>query len=64
MFAPGQVGECSLVAAVDALGPLAAKRAAHRCGARMKVEGEGGLGGLKAPSFEPDVGRIRQQARW
>ncbi len=64
MFAPGQVGKRPLVAAVDALGPFAAKRVARRCRAPMKVDGEGGLGGLKAPSFEPDVGRIRQQARW
>ncbi len=64
MLAPGQVGERSLVAAVDALGPSATKWAARRCRARMKVDGEGGLGGIKAPGFEPDVGRVRQQARW
>ncbi len=62
MFAPGQVGKRSLVAAVDALGPPAAKRAMRHGGTRMKADGEGGLGGLKAPSFEPDVGRVRHQA--
>ena len=62
MLAPGQVGERPHVAAMDALGPPAAERAARRGLARAEVNGDGGLGGLKRPGFEPDVGRIRQQA--
>ena len=62
MLAPGQVGERPLIAAVDALGPSDAQRATCCHLARMEVDGDGGLGGLKRPGFEPDVGRIRQQA--
>jgi hypothetical protein len=29
----------------------------------VEIDGDGGLGGLKAPGFEPNVGRVRQQAR-
>ena len=63
ILAPGQIGERPFVAAMDAFGSPAAKRASRRSLARVKVDGDGGLGGLKRPGFEPDVGRIRQQAR-
>jgi len=63
ILAPGQVGERPPVAAVDALGPSAAERASRRDLTRMKVDGDGGKGGLKRPGFEPDVGCVRQQAR-
>ena len=63
ILAPGQVGERPPVAAVDAFGSPAAERASRRGLTRVKVDGDGGLGGLKRPGFEPDVGRVRQQAR-
>ena len=59
MLAPGQVGERSLVAAVDALGPSGTQQTTCRYLAHMEVDGDGGLGGLKRPSFEPDVRRVR-----
>jgi len=63
ILAPGQVGERPLVAAMDALGSPVAQRAACRNLARVEGDGDGGLGGLKRPGFEPDVGCVRQQAR-
>ena len=63
ILAPGQVGERPLIAAMDALGPSTAERASRRSLACVKVDGDGGLGGLKRPGFEPDVGCVRQQAR-
>jgi hypothetical protein len=62
ILAPGQVGERPLVAAVDALGLPGAERAAGHGLARPEVDGDDGLDGIKRPGFEPDVGRIRQQA--
>ena len=63
ILAPGQVCERPPVTAVDALGPPVTERASCRRLARAEVNGHGGLGGLKCPGFEPDLGRVRQQAR-
>ena len=61
--APGQIGERALVSAVDALGPLAAERAACRDPARLKGEGDRGVNGIEVPGFEPNVGPVRQKMR-
>jgi hypothetical protein len=63
VLAPGQVGQGSFVAAVDALGPSLAQRASCRAPPGPEGQGDRGSGGLKRPGFEPDRGRIRQQAR-
>jgi len=62
VFAPRQVGERPFAGAVDALGSFVAQRATGRNLSRVAGDGDRELGGLKAPGFEPDVGRVRQQA--
>ncbi len=63
MLAPGQVSERPFVAAVRSFGSPSAKRTSGLTRPRAEGDGDRGRGGLKAPSFEPDRSRIRQQAR-
>jgi hypothetical protein len=61
--APGQIGECALVAAVGALGPPAAERAACRNPARLKGDSDRRLNRIEMPGCEPNVGPVWQKVR-
>jgi hypothetical protein len=47
---------------MDALGPSAAERAGDAALSRVEGYGDDGLSRIEAAGFEPNVGRVRQQA--
>ena len=62
MAAPRHIGQGSLVTAVNPAGPVIARRAPRRSWSSTQRERDCGRGRLKVPGFEPDRGRVRQQA--